>query len=763
MMFPIVKINRCIKSPFLLFSAFFWVMYLLYEQRTAVVTNLIPRQNQKHNISQIFMSPILEREIDRFCMVLEPTENDVYILQGGVGDLVTGSSSDNRLICEVTRMCDRFSFSVQCRSSDCDRYRVDYNLDRQYKGNLTIEGLENIIFDLIYSDRIKGSLESKITVSCVATYVSKVKVPHNLNLEILYSESKFCNDNGLPASNAFQSESPRQFDSRVFYFRHSSRNEFITQFTTFATVHLSMINEKVEVVDFKKVQSTRWGAADNLKMFLTGGSEDGYSWLSDNYCLNFVDFMCNMSSFRKELIQNFTSTVSGPCRQVVSLVSGDDFSIKSIRDFCLRASEYRTSHNTKMSYYYGFYSAYSFAHVGNTFDKPIITTSIVDLENVRSYQKGFMDKALSNIVSELLAKQDSLVVLMSDVGDPSKFNMLSNQFFQTQSSNPFMYFLIPKRLRSTIGEDVISILKFNSNRLITSSDFHVTLQDIMNGIPGFMKDSNSKVLISDPKLGHSLINPSMPSRSCEDLNIKPPGLCICDNTFIPYPNDSVQVAFAEFATGLINNHLQDPVNESFVFCNNLSGHMFTNVRVGRVHGRKHIFFDLVVSMGRSGTLHRFNDIELEIESYPNIKDLTIKLYKNSAKFKNDLKKIKEICCINNNNSRYYNYNSMYANLQGFGVEPDITNLHQKCLILITRNHKDSITYLIGNFCKGRSYEITFDANLVNMVSTISLPIKKDLNPGEIKYLTSIVKSSYTTELFLHAYKYGMKYKIYDEV
>ncbi|ESO84178.1 hypothetical protein LOTGIDRAFT_155503 [Lottia gigantea] len=754
-MVPTTKLLRFIKSPFIISTCLFLFIYSTLLRHHS--DNHVTMKRSYSRNTTIFISSSLQREIEGLCPLLEPSENDLIILQGRMHRKTSHlSTQDNKLICDVIKMCDRFSYTVQCRTTECGQYRVDFTLNKSSKSNITMDLLEKIIFDQIFGDRDHdGDIGSKIQVFCEKTYLSKVLQPVRLSLDIEYSENKFCYDNDQILQNIHNSQELFPLDARVFHFTHISRNEFISKFNNFASVHLSLVNEKVEVIDFKRVQAEHWDEQKMLGRVLPDIIYTDQHSKLNNICFNIVDLACNISYPRHKFFHKFLINSNGPCRKFIGVLAENR---ELVQSFCNRISNSQKGPNTKggVSYYYDFYSLFTMAHITNTFEQTLLSTSMVNLSEVRSHQIEHMDKALTNIVSELLAKQNSIVILASDAGRPSTLSLKSKEFFHVENSNPMFFILLPKRLRLSLGEDLTSILKMNSFRLISTADIQETIIDLMEKSARIQK-SGSEYIGKDASSGHSMLDPLTKSRSCSQLNIAPPLLCICEGVFASYPNDSIQTAFVEFAIGTINKEL----SENNATCSFISGVMFSNIRIAHNRGSRLMKFDLDVNLDRYGTIYQINDLEIAFNGFSSLRNFDIKMKELDFKDKKILSEFSQFGCTSLSGVDVsYPLNLDYANLKGFGVDPEIVPLHQQCLMLVVRNYGDSVTYIIGNFCESRQYRVMFNLELFQMISTVPLPVSLILDSGDVKFLCSITKQSYNIRKFSHTYQYDIHYDIY---
>jgi len=102
--------------------------------------------------------------------------------------------------------------------------------------------------------------------------------------------------------------------------------------------------------------------------------------------------------------------------------------------------------------------------------------------------------------------------------------------------HPSFYMIIPDQVKETLGDKIMNNLRQNQKKLVTMIDIHEALKYIPDEIQPSGLFSNIPT-----------------NRTCDDLNLRLPNLCVCEGWDAETLNNSRQVGMLDFAVGQLNN------------------------------------------------------------------------------------------------------------------------------------------------------------------------------------------------------------------
>ncbi|KXJ27905.1 uncharacterized protein LOC110232882 [Exaiptasia diaphana] len=357
-----------------------------------------------------------------------------------------------------------------------------------------------------------------------------------------------------------------------------------------------------------------------------------------------------------------------------------------------------------------------------------------------------MDQDLSRFVERMSKESCTLTVVLADHGNTYTSYTVTSQEGKFEMFHPSLFMIVPHEVGKLLGTKALEALYENQRRLLTIIDLHHSLMAL--AVPISPKGVEARGLFR-----------RLPSnRTCSDVELRTPNMCVCEGWDSPTTNDTLKLAYAEFATGELNNMLMKQGRGLPLFrsCQRLQPSRFENVRVRNKNtGELVTSMDLVVPAGDSST--KKEDIfHVEIESKHSDKDsINMKLshyerltpygvYSTCAdkgvnkklcvcsKGKNHMKR-KGLKLLVNKQSKHFHSKAM-----GKVLDDD----ESECLLLIRRIHgkMDARAYEIANTCadQSRSVEVTI-SDVYNMKISRDGPINVVVPPGSIVFLFSAMK------------------------
>ncbi len=178
---------------------------------------------------------------------------------------------------------------------------------------------------------------------------------------------------------------------------------------------------------------------------------------------------------------------------------------------------------------------------------------------------------LGKFVQDMSELPDTLTILLADHGNT--YTSYTNAVMEGRYEmfHPSFFMLIPGKVAEMLGSEAMNALRLNSNRLFTMLDLHASLASIAD---------NAHVQ-GKPKEYRGILQKIAANRTCDDLNLRLPNLCVCEGWDTEVRNDSTQIGILEFAVGTMNNMILDQQESQAKItakCQRLYPLYFMNVR-----------------------------------------------------------------------------------------------------------------------------------------------------------------------------------------
>ena len=353
-----------------------------------------------------------------------------------------------------------------------------------------------------------------------------------------------------------------------------------------------------------------------------------------------------------------------------------------------------------------------------------------------------MDIELESYVTAM-AKENTLTIILADHGNTyTRYtsDVLEGRF---EMFHPSLFVIVPDRVAALLGEKAMSALAENQQRLVTMIDLHRSLMVLANPLSGNVKPVG-------------LFTPIALNRTCDDLELRLPNLCVCEGWDVPADNDTSRIPIAEFAIGQLNNRLaEQSQNSKQRSCQRLQPLWFENVRERNSKTDRSLITSMDIRVKAGDVVPQKQDIfHVEVMTRQIIGQRSLEMtlvsfdrltlfgkYAECADDGVDLK-----LCVCSQSAKKTEPKMAPPSTEGwthFGQRPIITKLYNtKCLWLITWSFEKNTSngYEVANFCYGRTYRVTIDVeDASNIKFSRELPLTLDVKPGNVQFAFSIRK------------------------
>ncbi|XP_047141759.1 uncharacterized protein LOC124816454 [Hydra vulgaris] len=321
-----------------------------------------------------------------------------------------------------------------------------------------------------------------------------------------------------------------------------------------------------------------------------------------------------------------------------------------------------------------------------------------------------IDEDLSEFLKEMSKLKNTLTIIFSDHGNTYTRFVSSYIEGRFEMFHPSMFILIPKNVQNYIGLEELQNLRVNQNRLFTIVDVHKMLFYFAE------KNDNNN---ADNLFEKGLLKRISENRNCDDLPLRMPNICICQNTYSKGKNDSNALMYLEFALGKLNNI----ITNSSQNCKRLTPlwfEIFSQVKNGEFTLTNFDIYTLPgvgstndvekINVVVKSTLNEFSEnFGLELVAWDRISEFNGYRKCSNAEFSFRLC----VCDLINSSStsrfdtkKLYNTTrtSVAYTLSSYIVSEEVIVLKQKSLFLIVRTFKESIKN-IGQFLVAVTFEV----------------------------------------------------------
>ncbi|XP_050416102.2 uncharacterized protein LOC126829946 [Patella vulgata] len=363
-----------------------------------------------------------------------------------------------------------------------------------------------------------------------------------------------------------------------------------------------------------------------------------------------------------------------------------------------------------------------------------------------------LDVHLEDFLNFARNQPNTLTVVMSDHGNSYGDFLQRSEEGQRELYHPSMFLIIPEKVARYLGDEKMKNLIENQNRLISHLDLFYTLNSLLIGGEQ-VKVANRNQRFNVTSLG--LFDQISPHRTCSDMPMINPNLCICEGFESTVSNNTDYVVYAHFALGKINNEIQREYREhhrhsvtGVGHCQQLRLYQFTNVRKSLHDNRMTLKMNLEVQSGVSNgneTDIFFVTMSIETGNH-NITLQQVERISGYSRYKTCADEgvslpfcVCDITSPHSTNQKHLSLEDLEEDI--LLMQSSIHHIENKCLYLVSNDNQVGLVLYAVNICKDLYFDISVDVQHIELDISTSLPVKTQVFPGEIQFLTSGVRSS----------------------
>ena len=219
-----------------------------------------------------------------------------------------------------------------------------------------------------------------------------------------------------------------------------------------------------------------------------------------------------------------------------------------------------------------------------------------------------IDDDLAMYAQQMAQVDDTITIIFADHGNTYTHFTHAVMEGRFEQYHPAMFMILPESVKQKLGETVLNHLRDNQMKLFTLLDLRealITIPTINDNVEGNLP----------PK---GIFGPISDERTCDDLDLRLPNMCVCEGWDIEVRNNTDQFGLLHFAVGQLNNDIQGQQIEirtqgKVPQCKMLTPISFYNVRERNKEGKLITSLDFVTSPGIGSSNHH-EVFHVEIES-----------------------------------------------------------------------------------------------------------------------------------------------------
>ncbi|XP_048588300.1 uncharacterized protein LOC5510969 isoform X2 [Nematostella vectensis] len=365
--------------------------------------------------------------------------------------------------------------------------------------------------------------------------------------------------------------------------------------------------------------------------------------------------------------------------------------------------------------YYLDYNLHSFRAIRQSRSaKPLLSYNIINVghDNIGTRIKTF-DRDLREYVDLIGREKDTITILLADHGNTYTRYTSAIAEGRFEMFHPSLFVIVPSNVATILGKEAVAALRTNQRRLTTMIDIHHALRALAGPITNGVRPDG--------------IFGQIPDRTCNDVELRTPNLCVCEGWDSPTTNDTLKLALVEFAIGQLNNKIQqqflDAKGTSAVAvtraCAKLKALSFYNVRERNSNGYMLTTMEIAVPSG-DFVSQKQDVFQVEVKSRLSLEtdslDVELVHYERVSmfgKYKSCADKgvNPKLCVCSKHKKALTSKRDLRAEV--LNVWWPLGKVYYKqiksngCLFLAKRIHgeSDAIGYEIANVCKRRTYTV----------------------------------------------------------
>lgn len=362
-----------------------------------------------------------------------------------------------------------------------------------------------------------------------------------------------------------------------------------------------------------------------------------------------------------------------------------------------------------------------------------------------------LDSDLARYVTAMATDQNTLTIILADHGNTYTEYTTAVVEGRFEMFHPSLFVIVPNKVAGLLGKDAMTALEVNQRRLVTMVDLHRTLMPLAGPISRFVKPEG-------------LFTPISLNRTCNDVELRTPNLCVCEGWDSPTTSDSSKISIVEFAVGELNNLILAQFTKSFnsrtkVYpisrgCQRLRPLRFENVRERNSKWDGALITSLDIYFQAGSVVRHDEDIfhvEVKSKEMANQHSLEMELVHFDrltlfGKYEvcTDEGVQLKLCICSERKDRKSRTTQLdkapWVNYTTFlGKTAKARNIgNSECLFLIKRNHSlgQSIAFEVANTCPDESFTLEISAEFENLRMSRKLPFEICVQAGSIKFAFS---------------------------
>lgn len=360
------------------------------------------------------------------------------------------------------------------------------------------------------------------------------------------------------------------------------------------------------------------------------------------------------------------------------------------------------------------------------------------------------DQSLVDYVDRLGKDENTLTIILADHGNTYTQYTVTDLEGRFEMYHPSLFMIVPRNVAKMLGSEAMRALRTNQRRLVNMYDLHYTLMALAGPL--------DKGRVSP----QGVFTPISVNRTCNDIKLLTPNLCVCEGWDSPTTNDTLKISLVEFAVGEMNNLIDQKFMEGskgkenqfplLKSCRSLVPIQFENVRErndqkGMLRTTMDIYVkSLEENPGKWETFH----VEIESKETPDSSSMDLKLihFDRMSVFEKYKKcsdvGVTPLLCICSNtpethrvdeSKRKIDISVIQNRLHSFQAQASVKFLDKReCLLLVRRHHsKQSFSMEFANLCLDFDISVFVKiADLDNIKLSRNLPVELRIPAGTMR-------------------------------
>lgn len=205
-----------------------------------------------------------------------------------------------------------------------------------------------------------------------------------------------------------------------------------------------------------------------------------------------------------------------------------------------------------------------------------------------------IDADLKAFFQDMTNQENTITIIFGDHGNTYSDFVYVDMEGRYEMFHPAMFIIIPEKVGLKLGKEKLYALRTNQQRLMTLFDIHHMLKHLADPI-------------AHPNKGLLGVLPA--NRTCNDIPMGTPNLCVCDGWDSPVKNTSELMPQVDFAVGYLNNIISKA--SKYGRCKRIVPTRFQNVLQRKSTDSVTLTFDIFTTPGK-GSKNIEEQIQVEL-------------------------------------------------------------------------------------------------------------------------------------------------------